>query len=411
MIAVLVVLVLVMTRKILFFETYHLFQSADSNNNRQERYIQKLTSKHSHLYLYRVEDALLVYSSFSYNLYAFEKVSATLFLMLERGEATSPLTDNANPTLGFMKNIISAKDNISQETPQTDNFGSAQKAYHLPQGSSLYCLDKWYFSIDSEDAALQKMLHTSLQHLTCPLSDDITVNLFSIRYEKGVYRLFFNQTLQKEVKGRNEVTPSLHGLLRQMYYNSLDFLIAMHAASLTYHDRVLIIPGISGAGKSTLSTYLTQHGFALFSDETTLITRSNEIVPIPLAVAIKEGSWSLFSETFSPLSAYSTHKRFDGQKVKYIPLHTYANKPYGLENTVIVFSRYQEGSELVYEQINIVEALQYIVEAQYHIWDPKNAQVIEQWLALLSSCTLYKMQYSKLQEAEAFIKKVMNEEN
>ena len=394
-----------------YLETYHLFQSADSNNKRQEGYIQKLTSKHLHLYLYRVEDALLVYSSFSYNLYAFEKVSATLFLMLESGEAASPLTDNANPTLGFMKNIISEKDSISQETPQTDNFGKAQKAYHLPQWSSLYCLDKWYFSIDSEDAALQKMIHTSLQHLTCPRSDDIAVNRFSIRYEKGVYRLFLNQILHTEVKERKEVTPLLHGLLGQAYYNSLDFLIALHAASLTYNDRVLIIPGISGAGKSTLSTYLTQHGFALFSDETSIITCANEIVPVPLAVAIKEGSWHILERTLPLLSAYPTHKRFDGQKVKYIPLHTYAHKPYGLENAVIVFSRYQEGSELVYEQINIVEALPYIVEAQYHICDPKNAQVIEQWLALLSSCTIYKMQYSKLQEAEAFIKNVINEES
>ncbi len=327
--------------------------------------------------------------------------------MLAGGEAASPLTENGNPILRLMRNIISAKDSISQGISQTQHFGKAKQPYHLPQGSSLYCLDNWYFSFESENTDLREMLHTSLQPLICPGTDGIAVNLFSIRYEKGVYQLFVNQTLQKKVKERKEVIPSLHGLIRQAYYSGLDFLIALHAASLTYNDRVLIIPGISGAGKSTLSTYLTQHGFALFSDELSLITRANEIVPIPLAVAIKEGSWPLFSERFSPLSAYPTHKRFDGQKVKYIPLPHYAGERYSVQNAIIVFSQYHEGAELTWEKINIVEALRYIVESQYHLCDPKNVQVMEQWLEMLASCEIYRMRYSRLDEAKIFLKEMM----
>ena len=67
--------------------------------------------------------------------------------------------------------------------------------------------------------------------------------------------------------------------------------LMIHAGTVAFGDRALILPGTPGSGKSTLSAALHLRGARLLSDEFGLIRpESGELLPMPRAIPLKNAS-------------------------------------------------------------------------------------------------------------------------
>jgi hypothetical protein len=182
----------------------------------------------------------------------------------------------------------------------------------------------------------------------------------------------------------------------------------MHAGSLKYNEKMLILPGVSGAGKSTLCTFLMQEEFELFSDELTLISSKHFISPLPLCVTLKEGSWNVVKQFVPELDFQKSHLRFDGQNIKVLAPKRIVKESSTAKEGFIIFPTYKEGAKSELTKIGLIETLQRIAQTQYHIVDTQDIDKVESWLILLTSCHFYLLSYSNLDEAKEQIKKVMN---
>ena len=188
---------------------------------------------------------------------------------------------------------------------------------------------------------------------------------------------------------------------------SVWYLITIHSGALSYKSKTLLLIGVSGSGKSTLCSYLMKNGFKLFSDELSLISLEEKLIPLPLGLSIKEGSWKVLEDLEFDLKNLYSHKRFDNQKVKIVTSDNYAQENLSLKNGTIIFPKYIANSQTTFKEIDIIETLQKITNSQYDISNPKSSKIVEQWLRVLDSCDYYTLTYSNLKEAKNKIREIM----
>jgi hypothetical protein len=96
--------------------------------------------------------------------------------------------------------------------------------------------------------------------------------------------------------------------------------LTLHAASLIDKRGGLLLCGEPGAGKSTLALHLTDAGFEYGGDDLVLIAQDGMAMGIPLAPAIKPGSWEMISKFRSDLDDAAVYRRSDGIPVRYLPV-------------------------------------------------------------------------------------------
>ncbi|WP_129791629.1 hypothetical protein [Sphingosinicella sp. CPCC 101087] len=121
------------------------------------------------------------------------------------------------------------------------------------------------------------------------------------------------------IVSRYEVAPLIKGLLTEHVLSLAPPDIAVHAACLSRGDRALLLTGSPGAGKTTLAVALSLAGFALASDDITLLDPAGRALGVAFAPAVKSGSWPLLSRLRPDLPEESVHLRSDGVRVRYLP--------------------------------------------------------------------------------------------
>ena len=100
------------------------------------------------------------------------------------------------------------------------------------------------------------------------------------------------------------------------FFNSMDDLIALHAAALTDGRSAAFVAGISTAGKSTTAIACFRRGLQLYSDEFCLV-RAGGVLPYPRAISVRhEGLEMLLADAAppSPVDAWLRANRGDDRE-------------------------------------------------------------------------------------------------
>jgi len=86
-----------------------------------------------------------------------------------------------------------------------------------------------------------------------------------------------------------------------LFFNSIDDLIALHAAALTDGHSAAFIAGVSTAGKSTTAIACFRRGLELYSDEFCLV-RAGGVLPHPRAISVRREGLELLLASAAPAS-------------------------------------------------------------------------------------------------------------
>jgi hypothetical protein len=84
--------------------------------------------------------------------------------------------------------------------------------------------------------------------------------------------------------------PALIRVLDEAVLRRLTALRAVHAGTVVWSGRALLLPGITHAGKSTLVAELLRRGATYFSDEYALIDSEGRAHPYPRPLLLRNGS-------------------------------------------------------------------------------------------------------------------------
>lgn len=367
-----------------------------------------LNSSYRHISLFTYEDTLFVWSNISHTIYVFEGAYIALFLLMEESQ---DLKLQYNPEISA---VVKSINQLLNKNESSSKSYEVLDYYRVKELSSLHMttqigqfhkLGKINFSL-SCDAELHSLIYPAFSFLELNATPYKLHYHFHITYENAQYSIYVNNMQKDTINKKENLLASLVDVIRITFYQNIDYIVALHAASLDYNGTTFIFPGVSGAGKSTLSTFLTHHGFQLYSDEITVIDDQFKILPLYLPTTIKEGSWSVVENFVPNLTILPIHLRFDEQKIKFITPPLTPSTSSSALNAVMIFPKYKANTTTQLTPIAFTEAIARIKDATYQLHNPEMLHYVKSFMRVLLSYKFYTLNYSDLNDALTTIQKL-----
>lgn len=110
----------------------------------------------------------------------------------------------------------------------------------------------------------------------------------TVKHDEGQWHLNDHKTKLK--RKLNQPGDLIYHLTDRIVYhlaNSAQGVHCLHAASVSFEGRALVIPANSGAGKSSFTTWLVANGFDYLTDELILIDTKRQIQGVARPIQIK----------------------------------------------------------------------------------------------------------------------------
>lgn len=104
------------------------------------------------------------------------------------------------------------------------------------------------------------------------------------------FRLLADDVLVASADRMIRLVPDLIRVLDDTVVQHLTTLWAVHAGTVLWGGRALLLPGITHAGKSSLVAELLRRGATYFSDEYALIDAEGQVHPYPRPLLLRNGS-------------------------------------------------------------------------------------------------------------------------
>jgi len=185
----------------------------------------------------------------------------------------------------------------------------------------------------------------------------------------------------------------------------------VHAAVIEKNGFVAIMPGSPGAGKSTLCAALVNRGWRLFSDEMALINPETlHVIPIPRPISLKNESINII-KSFAPdvefgLLAEDTHKG----AITHIMPPKFSIELAGTSAPVkwVIFPKYKSAVPLELNEMKKAEAAMQFAEQGFN-YNVLGEQGFDVMVSLIDQASVYRLEYSSLDDAVAKFAELSNE--
>jgi len=193
-------------------------------------------------------------------------------------------------------------------------------------------------------------------------------------------------------------------------YDEAQYDVAFHAAMVANNEHGILLCAPRECGKSTLAAHLAANGFALVSDEPSLLCLDTICIsPVEMPISLKEGAWNILATEWPQLTDARIHTRSDGQKIKL--LHPsqggMARTPKRL--THIIFPRYSASSSARVEALSPIQQLALLNEGGMLLGRRLNKDMFERFLSLMCATPAFAIYYSSLQQAEQMVQRILSD--
>lgn len=179
----------------------------------------------------------------------------------------------------------------------------------------------------------------------------------------------------------------------------------LHAAAVACGDTAICFPAPSGSGKSTLIAWLSGHGFEYLADDLSAVDPGGDVLPLPLPISLKEGSWPVIDQPFATIDSQDVFKVGQTQVRLVTPPDAWSARPTRVR--ALIFPQYASGSDAVISRIRPSEALVRLRDAGIWLGHPLTYERVVRFARWLEGTPTYALHYSRPGEALAHIEHVV----
>ena len=198
----------------------------------------------------------------------------------------------------------------------------------------------------------------------------------------------------------DELAPVLKAQLLTEVLDGSDYELALHAASLTENERMLLVCGSPGAGKTTLALALANAGFGLAGDDLALLDSAGQVRGVPFPAAVKVGAWKLVAGFRPDVYETPAYRRPDRKRVRYLAPHGLVgakSRPVGW----LVLLQRRRVSEASLRPLAPAEALRGLLEGAFTRQQRLTTTGFAALVAAVKDAKCYCLTYSRLEDAVA----------
>jgi hypothetical protein len=170
---------------------------------------------------------------------------------------------------------------------------------------------------------------------------------------------------------------------------AIDTLI--HAGAVARHGIGLCLAAASGSGKSTLVAQLCGLGYQYLTDDLAAIDRTGEVLPLPLPMSLKEGSWPFLDHLRPQLESSPAFRVRETWARLITPPGAWDARPTPVG--ALVFPRYAPGSRAVVQRIRPSDALVKLREAGVWLGHPLTEEHVTRIARWLERTPAYTLEY------------------
>lgn len=348
-----------------------------------------------------VDTGLLLLDTSQGRLFAYNATAASLWQLFESGctepEAAAALVDacglSSNDAARHVSDILQhwrehglIHSDTRTSAPQAETWSSTVRGMRVS------------FAVEyPEDAPL-------LRRLFVEAADDGTPGQLSIaiRHVEGARRaVLVDDCEMLTTDDGGLVIGAVHQAVLEALHPETRWLALIHAGSVARNGRALALAAVSGSGKSTLSAYLARHGFDYLSDDlVALAAPDGRVVPWPMPVSVKEGSWAALAAAYPEIATLPAYATTKGQAAKLLPAPpaSWTLSPAPL--AAFVFPRFDAGgpaAELT--PLRTLDALQHLLTDRIWLGYPITEEGVQAFVRFLERTPAYRLTYSSLPDA------------
>jgi hypothetical protein len=266
------------------------------------------------------------------------------------------------------------------------------------------------FDVHYQDEGVQSAIVPILGHLelsTPPDCADRPGMEFNLAVAEATYILRAEGIEVHRSAALDDIIEKLTLAVIDYVYESIEWLVSLHAAAVGNEAACVLIPGASGAGKSTLTAALVASGAKYLTDDLVLLDKTElDVVPVPSALTLKSGSWTALELRIPGLSSLPSYWRAD-REVRYWapPAAAVAGQP--IPAKAIVFPHYQGDAQPTLAPLSALEALHRIVAAPCTVKGPITPETVDRLTGWASRTTSYVLTYNSLDDAVAIVERLL----
>ena len=193
----------------------------------------------------------------------------------------------------------------------------------------------------------------------------------------------------------------LQEIARLAHHPDTQWLTILHAAACASPTtgQAVILPAATNSGKSTLTAALLHSGLQILSDDSAAIDHaSRQIVSLPFALMLRQGSWPILTPYFPELASTPTFHR-NGDHVRFLPPPVTNGPLLPAVPKCLLFVTYDPAAAETtnLQPLNTLQSLCALQKSGF--WVPHTRPAIAAFLTWVQALPAYQLTYSRLADA------------
>jgi hypothetical protein len=371
------------------------------------------------------DDGLLLLDTSTNRLSAYNETARLVWDFLERGPPHAELEDQFAQCCGISKEIARKDIRAILEQWQSCGLIATDARNGLLRGHTVPQVARDWASEPEPDwaATFTCSIHGKIFEFLIEPERDAGIRIWFHHLEtpdaRPDYRLAVRKTREAEsalvVNGIERMRTGTQGLLVGAIYQTIleaihpgvEWLAMLHGGAVARNGAATILPAPSGSGKTTLIAFLLPRRFDYLADDMIALSAPDGLImPWPLPLSIKAGSWKLLSGTYPNLDSFPQHRTQRGDARQYVPPpHVWDTGPTPVRN--LVFPRYVQDAKIKLTRLTPFEGMVQLLGDHNWLGYPITEQRVRNFLAWLNDKPAYRLLHGDVAEAARCVESIM----
>ena len=183
------------------------------------------------------------------------------------------------------------------------------------------------FSFAAEPPGLAAFADIFLRHLdTAGAAASVRLEVRSIT--GGAMALVVDGVERMRIGDGGQLIGAINTAILESLHPGIEWIAMIHGAAVARNGRGIALPAACGSGKTTLTAFLLARGCDYLADDLiALCAPDGRIVPWPMPISIKEGSWKLLTDLYSDLPNFPQYTTKRGNARQFVPATRVGTRP------------------------------------------------------------------------------------